>query len=161
MLKFGTKEKNSFNIKDMLTPPVIASVLALIVYFTHITLPELITSSITTVGDLTSPLAMIIIGSSLANIPLKEVFTEIRIYPYTVLKQIILPIAIYPLLAIFIKDPLILGVTLIMIAMPVGNSAVLFTTEYGGNISLAAKSVFMTTLSSVLTIPLIVWMFLI
>lgn len=48
-----------------------------------------------------------------------------------------------------------------MISMPVANSAVLFATEYDGDISLAAKTVFMTTLFSVGTIPLIVAMFLV
>lgn len=42
-----------------------------------------------------------------------------------------------------------------MISMPVANSAVLFATEYDGDVSLAAKTVFMTTLLSVVTIPLI------
>ncbi|MDQ9891089.1 hypothetical protein RFZ55_01815, partial [Acinetobacter baumannii] len=77
-------------------------------------------------GDITTPIAMLIIGSTLANIPLKEVFSELRIYPYTFIKQVIIPVLAYPVLRLFIQDPLILGVTLIMISMPVANSAVLF-----------------------------------
>ena len=48
-----------------------------------------------------------------------------------------------------------------MISMPVGSSAVLFTNKYGGDSGLAAKTIFMTTLISVFTIPLVVYMFLI
>ena len=113
------------------------------------------------VGDITTPMAMLLIGSTLANIPLKEVFSELRIYPYTIIKQVIVPIIAYPILNMFISDSLILGITLIMISMPVANSAVLFATEYDGDISLAAKTVFMTTLLSVVTIPLIVALFLV
>lgn len=161
MMNYGTGKKSQMKLKNLLSPGVIASVVALIIYFTHIQLPDVIASTITMVGDITTPVAMLIIGSTLAAIPLNEIFMEFRIYPYTLIKQIIVPIIIYPILKLFIHDPLVLGVTLIMISMPVGNSAVLFATEYDGDISLAAKAVFMTTLLSIMTIPLIVALFLI
>ena len=161
IMSFGTSQKIEVNIKSILSPGVIASLIALFVYFTRLQFPTVIVSTINMVGDITTPIAMMIIGSTLATIPLKEVFTEFRIYPYTLIKQIIVPIIIYPLLKLFINDSLILGVTLIMISMPVGNSAVLFANEYGGDVSLAAKNIFMTTLFSVLTIPFIVALFLI
>lgn len=112
------------------------------------------------IGDITTPIAMLLIGSTLATIPVKEVFTEVRIYPYTILKQIVIPVIAYPILNAFIRDPLILGVSLIMLAMPVGNIAVLFATEYQKDVALAAKAVFMTTLLSIVTIPVIVALFL-
>ncbi|MEF2844110.1 MAG: hypothetical protein U0N70_06365 [Catenibacterium sp.] len=59
------------------------------------------------------------------------------------------------------KDSYLRGLTLIMLSMPVGSSAVLFTNKYGGDSGLAAKTIFMTTLISVFTIPLVVYMFLI
>lgn len=161
IMSFGTSQKIEINIKSILSPGVIASLIALVVYFTRLQFPTVIVSTINMIGDITTPIAMIIIGSTLATIPLKEVFTEFRIYPYTLIKQIIVPIIIYPLLKLFIDDSLILGVTLIMISMPVGNSAVLFANEYGGDVSLAAKNIFMTTLFSILTIPFIVALFLI
>jgi predicted Na+-dependent transporter len=67
----------------------------------------------------------------------------------------------YPILKYFIESPLVLGVALLVLAMPVGNSAVLFATEYDGDVALSAKSVFITTLISVFTIPLIVKILLI
>lgn len=160
MMNYGTEKSAHMDLKNLLSPGVIASLVALAIYFTQLQLPDVISSTITMIGDITTPMAMIIIGSTLANIPLKEVFSEMRIYPYTIIKQIIVPVAVYPLLNLLIKDPLILGITLIMISMPVANSAVLFATEYDGDVSLAAKAVFMTTLLSIVTIPLIVALFL-
>lgn len=160
MMSYGTGQKTQMNFKDILSPGVVASAFALIIYFTKLQLPDVISSTINMIGDMTTPTAMLIIGSTLATIPLKEVFTEVRIYPFTFIKQIVVPIAVYPILRFFISDPLILGVTLIMIAMPVANSAVLFATEYGGDVSVAAKNIFMTTLLSIITIPLIVALFL-
>lgn len=161
IMNYGTGQKVKLDPKNLLSPGVVASLVALLIYFTGIHVPHVLASTITMVGDITTPMAMLLIGSTLANIPLKEVFSELRIYPYTIIKQVIVPIIAYPILNMFISDPLILGITLIMISMPVANSAVLFATEYDGDISLAAKTVFMTTLLSVVTIPLIVALFLV
>ena len=160
IMGYGTGKKMKFNPKDLLSPGVVASLVALVIYMGKIQFPDVISSTVTMIGDITTPIAMLIIGSTLANIPLKEVFSELRIYPYTVIKQVIIPVLAYPILRLFIQDPLILGVTLIMISMPVANSAVLFATEYDGDVSLAAKAVFMTTLLSIVTIPFIVALFL-
>lgn len=161
IMNYGTGQKVKLDPRNLLSPGVIASLVALLIYFTGIKLPNVLSSTVTMIGDITTPMAMLLIGSTLANIPLKEVFSELRIYPYTIIKQIIVPIIAYPILNMFIGDPLILGITLIMISMPVANSAVLFATEYEGDVSLAAKTVFMTTLLSVVTIPLIVALFLV
>ena len=161
IMNYGTGQKVKLNPKNLLSPGVIASLVALFIYFTGIKLPDVLSSTITMIGDITTPMAMLLIGSTLATIPIKEVFTELRIYPYTIIKQIIVPIIAYPILKMFVGDPLILGIALIMISMPVANSAVLFATEYDGDISLAAKTVFMTTLLSVVTIPIIVALFLV
>lgn len=161
IMNYGTGQKVKLDPKNLLSPGVIASIVALVIYFTGIKLPDILCSTITMVGDITTPLAMMLIGSTLANIPLKEVFCELRIYPYTIIKQVIVPVIAYPILSLIIADPLILGITLIMISMPVANSAVLFATQYDGDVTLAAKTVFMTTLLSIVTIPLIVAIFLV
>lgn len=160
-MNYHSAEKIKMNARQLLSPGVISSLIALLIYLTEIQVPDVIASTITMVGDITTPIAMMLIGSTLATIPLKEVFNEIRVYPFTILKQIIIPIIAYPVLSFFIQDPLILGVSLIMIAMPVGNIAVLFATEYQKDVALAAKTVFMTTLLSIITIPVIVALFLI
>ena len=160
LMTFGGHDKVKLNLKTFMTPGILASAFAIICYFTGFSLPDVMISTLDMIGDMTTPIAMLIIGSTLATMPLKEVFNEKRVYLFTLIKQIIFPILMYPLLNMFINDPLILGVTLIMLSMPVGNSAVLFANEYGGNASIAAKNIFMTTLLSVLTIPLIVDLFL-
>ena len=160
LINYGTEKEVKPNLKNLLTPGIIASIIAIIIYFLKIPMPTIFVSSFDMVGSITTPIAMMLIGSTLANIDIKEVFTEFRIYPYTIIKQILIPLAAYPILSYFITNPLILGVALINLAMPVANSAVLFATQYDGDLKLAAKSVFITTLLSVFTIPVIVALFL-
>ena len=116
----------------------------------------LITETIDTFGQMTSPAAMLIIGFSLARIDVKSVFTEWRLYPWTLMKQIGVPLLLWLPLTWVIKNPMLLAVTYLMTAMPVANTAVLFATTYDVNADLAAKGVFITTLFSLITVPLTV-----
>lgn len=161
LINYGKNVETKFNLKNLLSPGIIASIIALFIYFFEINIPSVIVESCTMVGDMTTPLAMLIIGATLANIKVKELFTEYRLYYFTIIKQIILPVAMFPIIAYFVTDPLLRGITLVNVAMPVANSAVLFANEYGGDVELAAKSVFITTLISVITIPLIVSLLLV
>lgn len=161
LINYGKNVETKFNLKNLLSPGIIASIIALFIYFLEINIPSVIVESCTMVGDMTTPLAMLIIGATLANIKVKELFTEYRLYYFTIIKQIILPVAMFPIIAYFVTDPLLRGITLVNVAMPVANSAVLFANEYGGDVELAAKSVFITTLISVITIPLIVSLLLV
>lgn len=161
LINYGNDVKMKLNPKNLLSPGVISSVIAIFIYFLEIPVPDVLANCCEMVGDMTTPLAMMIIGATLANIKIKELFTELRLYYFTVVKQVVLPIVVFPIIAYFISNPLIQGITLINIAMPVGNSAVLFAKQYGGDVELAAKSIFITTLVSVFTIPLIVSLLLI
>lgn len=160
IMTYGTGQKIDMNLKSLFTPGMVASVIALVCYFMGIKPHTIIVDTLDMVGGLTTPLAMMIIGGTLAKIPLKEVFNDFRVYPFTILKQVIIPAISYVILSMLVKDELILGVTLITIAMPVANTAVLFATEYHADEALAAKNVFITTLLSIITIPLIVALFL-
>lgn len=156
LINLGSGAKTSFQLKNLRSPGIIACLIALFIYFLHIQMPSIIAETCDMVGSITTPIAMLLIGATLANIDVKSIFSEFRLYPYTIIKQILIPVIAFPILKLFIQDSYILGITLIMLAMPVANSAVLFSQEYGGDIELAAKSVFITTLISVVTIPAIV-----
>lgn len=161
MIGYGVESDIDFSLKSMLSPGVVASLIALFIYFTHIRFPIVIHDTIILVGSITAPIAMILIGSTLAMMPLKEVFNDWRIYVYTLVRQLFIPIVLYPLLKMCIDFELLLGVMFIVIAMPVGNSAILFATRYEVDVQLAAKTVFLTTFVSIFTIPLLVYMYLI
>ena len=161
LIGIGQQGNNKLNLKNLITPGVICSFLALILYLLHLRAPQIVTDFTSMVGDMTTPLAMIIIGVTLGAMNIREVFNELRVYIYTIIKQLILPVIAYPIIVFLIKDNYLGGLTLVMLSMPVGSSAVLFTNKYGGDSELAAKTIFMTTLISVFTIPLIVYMFLI
>lgn len=142
-------------LKKIWNPGIAAALAAAVIFFLNIKVPYVIANSCTLVGNITTPLAMMITGVSLSDIPLKEVFGEFRLYPYTIIKQCLFPVIIWFLLKSVITNEYILGVTVIISAMPVGMMSVMFSSEYGQDVKLATKGVFITTLASFITIPLI------
>ena len=143
-----------FNAKTLLTPGISVSVLALVLFFLDVRVPSMIGEAVNYVGSVTTPLAMMIIGSTLAKMNPKEVFTDIRVYVYVIVRSILIPLAFFPLIK-FIKDTFSLQITFIMLAMPAASTSVLYAKEYGSDESFAARCVFLSTLLSVLTIPLL------
>lgn len=149
-----------FNVRDIANPGIIAAIIALIIYLLDIQVPSTIARILGLVGDVTVPLSMMIIGSSLALIPLKSAFTDIKIYPLALVKLLVMPIIGYFILNLFLDDPFIIGIITITLGLPSGSMTVMLSNQYKGNAKAASICVFLTTLMSVVTIPFIVYILL-
>lgn len=160
IMLMSTEGKKALHLKSLLSPGMIASIIAVIMFAANLRLPIMLNDTIKTVGSTTTTLAMVVIGIALANIPIKSVFTEIRLHPYVIIKQILLPLFAWAVLKNIIINPYLLGIVIVIIAMPVGTSAVLFANRYENNVVLATKGVFITTLASIVTIPFICYLLL-
>ena len=150
--------KLTLDFKKIINPGIIFSIIAVIIYLTKWQMPQIIGETSSLIGATTTPLAMMLIGSSLADIPPKEVINDVRIYLYTIIKQIVMPILFWWVLKFIVFDKVVLGVLVILVAMPVGSITVMFCNQYKGNVDLASKSIFITTLASVFTIPTLVYL---
>ena len=143
-------------------PMVIASFIAYALYFTDAAqvlaahwAGQILVRTLGFVDGITSPLCMVIIGISLGLVPLKRVFTNGRLYALVAFKQLVLPVAMYLILRPFVANELILGICVIMTAMPIAALTNLFCAKYGGPCDTAASGVFLSTLFSVPAIPLL------
>ena len=151
-------ESGRVDLKLLLSPGLIGSAAAILFYFLPVSFPEPVVGAVDSIGGLTSPLAMILIGASLANMPLKEIFNDWRVYVFALVKQLVIPLLCWPVLKMAIGDTFIRSVIFILILMPVANSVVLFANNYEKDEALAAKNVFISTVFSVGTIPLAVYL---
>lgn len=150
-------EKFHFSWKKLLTPGISVAVLALIIFFLDIDFPDVIVSPVASLGNITSPLAMLIIGSTLVNMDIREVFNDVRVYVFVAVRFFLLPLVLFPVLKLIIHDSFLLQLTVIMLLMPVANTSVLYAKQYGSDENLAAKSIFISTLLSIVTIPLVAY----
>ncbi|MGI6752396.1 MAG: AEC family transporter [Anaerovoracaceae bacterium] len=152
------KGKGKLDYKFLLHPGIISSILSVIIYLSNISIPKPVVQVFTMVGDVTIPLSMIITGSALAILPIKEVFSDVRIYIFSLIKLLPLPVIFWWILRWFVVNQDILGVSTIMVSMPVAAAASMFATAYDGNKELASKGIFISTLMSLGTIPFIMWL---
>ena len=141
-------------LKLLLSPCIIAAVLALILYLVPITVPGQIVETLGYLSAITVPGAMLILGSSLALIPLKSVFLDWRVYVLSLIKLILLPVIFWLITRLLPLPDLIGQLTVIMWALPVATNSTMLATQYGGDEALSSKGVLITTLLSVVIIPI-------
>lgn len=158
MIGYGDTVKTTLKLKSLLSPGIICSVLAVVIYALNIHFPATIENVIGTIGDLTSPLAMLLVGSTLASMKFSEVFNEWRVYVFAIIKQFILPILLYPVFRICISDDLLFNVMFIEFLMPVANIALILATEHDLDYKFVSKTIFISTVMSLVTIPLVIYL---
>lgn len=149
-------KQGGFDKKTLLSPCILAASLAIVLYFLDFSFPAVITQTLGYLADVTVPGAMLIIGSSLALIPLRSVFNGWRIYALSIIKLLMIPVLVYFVMSLFGLRDILVQVTVVMWAMPVATNATMLATQYGGDESAASKGVLITTLLSILTIPLLI-----
>ena len=149
----GAKVK--IDVKKILNPVVLASIVALAIYFLNIKTPYVVNETVSLVGAMTTPLALITIGSNLSYVPIKDVFFDFRMYLFAVFRLLLFPIVVWFIFQFFIQDAMLLNVMVAVAAMPVAANVTLISNEYGGDSVTIAKATFMTTLLSLGSIPIL------
>ena len=145
-----------FSYKKLLNMPLTSAVISIILYFCKIQIPDVLIKSLDYMGNMTTPVAMTILGSTIAGMPWKELFDEWRIYIFTAFKLLVIPAVVIMLLKIAPEvNPMIYGSLILLSATPVATNTTMLAIEYGGDKALSSKGIFFTTLLCMLTIPLI------
>lgn len=141
---------------QMLSPLMIASLLGVVLYLCDVRLPALLTEPMQSVGQISTPGAMMLVGSTLSTVPVKGILRNWRLPALTVVKLVIAPVIARLLLGLFACNAEILGIVTLTVAMPSGSISSLLAAQYEKNEDLAAEAIFLTTICSVATIPLMV-----
>ncbi|MGM0409517.1 MAG: AEC family transporter [Bacillota bacterium] len=153
-------EKDDYKIKwkNIFNNGVIASIIGLILLLTSYKPPEPIMGALNYISNMTFPLSMFIIGASLAKVNFKSIIKDKLLFFVTVLRLLVLPISLYMILLPFDIPEIILIISVLLVAMPSAANTVIFAEEYEGNSTFASEAVFLTTLFSLFTIPLILYL---
>ena len=155
-MKEGKKEgKEKLKIGQILNIGVIACILAILLFIFHVKLPEFLGSVITMLSNLTAPLSMMVIGASMAVIDWKKLLSDYRLLLFSLFKLFVLPIIGTLIVKQVISNEVICGVTMVMLATPVGSMTAMLAQEYNGDYELASKGVMLSTLLSVVTLPIV------
>lgn len=147
-------------VKKIFNIGVIACITAMLLYFLQTPVPSFLQAFITNLGNLTAPLSMMIIGASLAQMPFKELFLDKKLLLFSLVKLLLLP-AVWMIMVNRVAEQEILrGVCLVMMATPAGSMTAMLAQQYGGDYETASRGVALTTVLSVITMPLLAAVFL-
>lgn len=141
--------------RKLLNPGVVACVVTIIIFATGIVMPESVCTFFDYVGNAAVPLSMILIGASVAQGGKKEFFLDRRVYAFAAVKMLVIPIAAALLFRLLPWPSMVEGVFVLMIAMPVGTTAVMLAADSGADAIECTKGCIITTLLSVITIPIV------
>lgn len=144
------------NFKQLLTPGIVLIFIGILIYLFDIQLPSVLMDTINSVGSLTAPLSMMMIGSSLAVYPIKDSFTDWRSYVFAFVRLIIVPFMTMIVCRLLHINPYYANITIITNAMPVGSMVLMLATQYNANIKIVTRNIVVSTLLSVITIPIVV-----
>lgn len=153
LLKGYTKgEKIDFSF--LLNPALISTFIAIILFFTKIQLPSVVMEAAGGLADMLIPLSMVVIGANIGMSAFSDLYADWRMYALCLVKLVISPLLMYLICGSFVSDQVYLGVLVVSSAMPVAVLASVLTTEYGADVRVGSRGVFITTLLSLITIPL-------
>ncbi|WP_292728162.1 AEC family transporter [Methanoculleus sp.] len=144
-----------FDPRLLANPGIAASVVGLALFLGSVEIPSPFIDSIDLLGGVTTPLAMIIVGAMLATFPAREMVGNWRIWVASAVLLLAVPVAYCYLFAPIFADPYINGIMITMAAMPAAANTVIFAEQYGADSRLASQIVFVSTIGSLVTIPLI------
>lgn len=159
MLVKGEHNLKSLSAKVLFSPAMIAAFVAALMVAFSVRTPDIIARPVTMVGNITIPAALMVIGSSMARLPLKEIIGSPKVYVASLLRLVVVPLSVYFLFRFCGVSDVINNINTVIIAMPVASYGTMFCLKYGRNPSLMTEMTFVTTLGSILTIPLITLLF--
>ena len=159
MLVKGEHNMKSLSAKVLFSPAMIAAFVAALMVAFSVRTPDIIARPVTMVGNITIPAALMVIGSSMARLPLKEIIGSPKVYVASLLRLVVVPLSVYFLFRFCGVSDVINNINTVIIAMPVASYGTMFCMKYGRNPSLMTEMTFITTLGSILTIPLITLLF--
>ena len=141
-------------LHNILTHPCLVAVyIGLFLMFTQIHVPEVLASTVKSIGGCNSAITMFIIGTILADVDVRTIINRTTV-GFSIFRLVLLPAAALALSHALGLDPVASGVAVIMTGMPAGATAAIFAARYGSDAEFATKCVVLSTLLSMVTIPM-------
>ena len=146
-----------FQKKVLWSTPMLSAYLTMLIVALRIEgIPTWISQPLTMIGNITVPAALLIIGSSMSQLPLRSLLGNSTIYITTLMRLAILPVGIHYLFTFLGFSDFVVGINTVVIAMPVATYGTILCLRHGKDTTLITEVTFITTLLSMISIPLLV-----
>lgn len=151
-------EKGIKKLKNMLNICTMAFAVGLVMLVLGIKLPGVVHESLATVGSATTPLSMLFIGATMASADVVSALKRPAVYILFAAKMVIMPMLVVALLSVFpegLMNLTAMTALVLQIAMPSQTMVAILAKEYGLDSKYAVEVIFITTMLSLVTLPLI------
>ena len=150
-----------FQKKVLYSTPMLAAYLTMGIVALEIdNIPGAISQPLTMLGNITVPAALLIIGSSMSQLPLRSMLGNLTVYLTTALRLVVLPLGVYYLTKAMGFSDEVVNINTVVIAMPVATYGTILCLKYEKDTTMITEVTFVTTLLSMLTIPALTLFFL-
>lgn len=155
--KDGQNKKSVAEVaKGVVNPGLVSSLAAVILFLADVKLPGGFVEVCDFVGNITSPLSMVVIGSVIASYSVLDLLKySWRIYLISAFRLLMMPALTYFVMSALGFDGVMLGVAVISMGMPVGTMVSMGCVKAQKNEELGAAGVVVTTILSLLTTPIL------
>lgn len=149
--------KGSFSLRTALMTPLNAAiVLSLIFYFGQLPVPDALFTPLQHLSNVTTPLSMMVTGMNLAQGKVSDVIRDRDAITSSLTRLLVFPVICWVGMRLFPQmDALVVGVTLVMLAMPSPAAAPIIGEQFNGCVQLGARVVFLSSLLCIATLPLV------
>jgi len=154
-LSLYTRMEKKETFKVIATHPCIWAVIVGFAYiYVPFELPAFLANAIKLVGDCVTVLPMLIVGSILCGVKLREVLVWDCFY-FSIFRLIVIPAIVFGAMKLLNVDPLVTGVAVLSSAMPAAMMTAMLAEKYGHDSAFSSKTVFVSTALSMVTLPVI------
>ena len=141
--------------KKLMTPAILAIAAGVVCFLAQIRLPEVLSYPLGLIANMNTPLAMLVAGANLAQADILKCLKKPRVYLVSVVRLILIPAISLIFLRMMHLDFTVSFTVFLAAACPAGASAIMFAERFGKDSSYATELFVLTTVLSVVTIPLI------
>ncbi len=150
--------KMKLSMRQFMNPGLIATIAGVVVILTGFELPVLVIRTASTLGAVTTPVAMVVVGASLYGVNTKDMLKNRKVLILSGIRMLAFPLIVGLILRLIGLDAIIIAVAMVIAGMPIGTTTVIITRQYDGNVLEASEAVFMSTCLLLLTAPVLVLM---
>ncbi len=154
-------EESSHSIKDMLSPKaiftnkiILVSILSMVLYVLPFRFPKVLTTSISAIGSMMTPLSLIIVGLQIGALKLGAAFFDKKVISLTIFRMLLIPAVFFIVLLILPLDSKVKGVAFILYSMPSGSLNAVIAERYQKDQVMASSVVALTTILYFALLPL-------
>ena len=141
-------------VNSFKNPAMVMGIVGLLFFIFSVRVPAPVMTGLDMLVSMGTPIAMMIIGAQLAEAGIKSIFLDKRVYILTFLRLIVAPLITWLALRAVIKSPAVYGFVMLVAMMPTGANTAVFAGKYENNPKLVSSAVFVSTILSLITIPL-------